>query len=129
MTQEYQDYCNANYGPDDIPAPEPACHPGTGLYIIEPSTREAGPILVGDAASNDIAEFYHSDHATVGQTYETALALATQLVSGSKPDGYRMAWLEMIVLCNTLKEENFHLRRQVERLIPSVSNGQSGGAA
>ena len=23
MSQEYRDYCNANYGPDDIPGPEP----------------------------------------------------------------------------------------------------------
>jgi hypothetical protein len=40
-------------------------------------------ILVGDEDNNDIAEFYHSDHATVSQSYETALALAKQLVAGS----------------------------------------------
>lgn len=38
-------------------------------------------ILIGDEDHNDIAEFYHSDHATVGQSYETALALAKQLVA------------------------------------------------
>lgn len=51
------------------------------LEIIEPSTREAGPILIGDADHNDIAEFYHNEHATVAQSYETALALAQKLVS------------------------------------------------
>lgn len=39
-------------------------------------------ILVGDEDNNDISEFYHSDHATVSQSYETALALAKQLVAG-----------------------------------------------
>lgn len=37
-------------------------------------------ILVCDEDHNDIAEFYHSDHATVSQSYETALTLAKQLV-------------------------------------------------
>jgi hypothetical protein len=50
------------------------------LYISEPEPRESGPILVCDADHNDIAEFYHNEHATVGQTYETALMLARQLV-------------------------------------------------
>jgi hypothetical protein len=36
-------------------------------------------ILVCDEDSNDIAEFFHSDHATVEQSYETALALAKKL--------------------------------------------------
>ena len=37
-------------------------------------------ILVCDEDTNDIAEFYHSDHATVEQSYETALMLAQMLV-------------------------------------------------
>jgi len=37
-------------------------------------------ILVCDEDHNDIAEFYHSDHATVSQSYETALMLARKLV-------------------------------------------------
>lgn len=52
------------------------------LEILEPPTRDAGPILVCDEAHNDIAEFYHNDHATVEQSYETALALARILVAG-----------------------------------------------
>lgn len=50
------------------------------LYISEPHERHAGPILVCDEAHNDIAEFFHNEHATVGQTYEVALALAQSLV-------------------------------------------------
>lgn len=49
------------------------------LYISEPSERHAGPILVCDEAHNDIAEFFHNEHATVGQSYETALAWAKKL--------------------------------------------------
>ena len=40
-------------------------------------------ILVCDENNNDIAEFYHSDHATVDQSYETALRLANILVDNS----------------------------------------------
>lgn len=40
-------------------------------------------ILVCDEDRNDIAEFYHSDHATVGQSYETALMLANALVAAA----------------------------------------------
>jgi hypothetical protein len=55
------------------------------LYISEPSERHLGPILVCDGDDhNDIAEFYHNEHATVGQSYETALGLADVLVSASK---------------------------------------------
>lgn len=50
------------------------------LKIYEPSDRHTGPILVGDEDHNDIAEFFHNEHATVGQSYETALALAQILV-------------------------------------------------
>lgn len=60
-----------------------ACQPeatGMKLEILEPSTREAGAILVCDQDHNDIAEFYHNEHATVGQSYETALMLAQKLV-------------------------------------------------
>ena len=41
-------------------------------------------ILVCDEDMNDIAEFYHNEHATVGQSYETALSLAQKLVDGSQ---------------------------------------------
>jgi hypothetical protein len=51
------------------------------LEIIEPSTHEEGSILICDERHNDIAEFYHNGHATVEQSYETALALARKLVS------------------------------------------------
>lgn len=53
------------------------------LAVSEPSTREAGPILVIDEDHNDIAEFFHNEHATVGQSYETALGLAKLLVAGA----------------------------------------------
>jgi hypothetical protein len=41
------------------------------------------PILVCDERDNDIAEFFHSDQATVSQSYEQALALAKMLVAVS----------------------------------------------
>ena len=50
------------------------------LKISELSTPGDGPILVCDEEMNDIAEFYHNEHATVGQSYETALMLARTLV-------------------------------------------------
>lgn len=53
------------------------------LYISEPEPRESGAILVCDEAHNDIAEFFHSEHATVGQSYETALMLAKALVEAN----------------------------------------------
>lgn len=53
------------------------------LEIIEPSERHSGPILVCDEAHNDIAEFFHNEHATVGQSYETALDLAQKLVAAA----------------------------------------------
>lgn len=37
-------------------------------------------ILICDENNNDIAEFYHNEHATVEQSYETALMLAKKLV-------------------------------------------------
>jgi hypothetical protein len=51
------------------------------LYISEPTTRSMGPILVCDGQHNDIAEFFHNEHATVDQSYETALMLARTLVT------------------------------------------------
>jgi hypothetical protein len=54
------------------------------LSISEPEPREAGPILVCDEELNDIAEFYHNEHATVGQSYETALKLAQTLVDAAQ---------------------------------------------
>ncbi len=55
------------------------------LEIIEPEHRETGPILICDADHNDIAEFFHSEHATVGQSYETALRHAQALVAAPAP--------------------------------------------
>jgi hypothetical protein len=46
-------------------------------------------ILIGDEDHNDIAEFFHSDHATVGQSYETALMLARLLVEAANSSGIR----------------------------------------
>lgn len=57
------------------------------LSISEPEPREAGPILVCDEAMNDIAEFFHNEHATVGQSYETALMLARALVDALSEQG------------------------------------------
>lgn len=48
------------------------------LSILEPSERHAGSIVLCDAQDNDIAEFFHADHATVPQSYEAALSLAKQ---------------------------------------------------
>lgn len=53
------------------------------LSVSEPEDRCSGPILVCDDDLNDIAEFYHSEHATVGQSYETALKLAQALVNAA----------------------------------------------
>lgn len=46
MSQEYQDYCNANYGPEDIPGPEtwedcPACD-GAGIQVYRVTVYEHG---------------------------------------------------------------------------------------
>lgn len=46
--------------------------------VHEPSEQHVGAILLADAAGNDIAEFFHCEHATVPQSYEAALALAKQ---------------------------------------------------
>jgi hypothetical protein len=51
------------------------------LEIISADRDHA--ILVCDEQHNDIAEFFHSDHATVSQSYETALALAKALVASA----------------------------------------------
>ena len=53
------------------------------LYISEPEPRDSGAILVCDDDHNDIAEFYHNEHATVGQSYEVALMLANALVAAA----------------------------------------------
>lgn len=51
------------------------------LYIIEPSTRSAGGIVVcEDGKHNDIAEFFHNEHASVDQSYEDAIAMAEAFV-------------------------------------------------
>lgn len=51
------------------------------LEIISSDRDHA--ILVCDEQHNDIAEFFHSDHATVSQSYETALMLARKLVEAA----------------------------------------------
>ena len=48
----------------------------TTLRVEEPSEPEVGAILIADAQNNDIAEFFHCEHATVPQSYEAALSLA-----------------------------------------------------
>lgn len=80
------------------------------LYISEPSERHAGPILVCDEAHNDIAEFYHNEHATVGQSYETALALAQKLVTG--------ALAQPAIMSEAERHAIAHARHQVERATP-----------
>lgn len=58
-------------------------YPHLPLRISEPEDRH-GPhssIMVFDADHNDIAEFFHLDHATVSQTYEQALSLASAFVA------------------------------------------------
>lgn len=79
-------------------------------------------ILVGDEDNNDISEFYHSDHATVSQSYETALALAKQLVAGCGDHAQRarprafLAWaVEMFGPVAKLRSER--LLRFVEEAI------------
>jgi hypothetical protein len=54
------------------------------LYIIEPTTRADGAIVVCDAEHNDVAEFFHNEHATVSQTYDKALELATDFVRSAE---------------------------------------------
>lgn len=51
------------------------------LEIVSDDREHA--ILIGDEEHNDVAEFFHSDHATVGQSYETAMTLARTLVNAS----------------------------------------------
>ena len=51
------------------------------LYVSEPEPRNSGAILVCDEDSNDIAEFFHEEHATVPTSYETALDLVLKLVN------------------------------------------------
>lgn len=57
-----------------------------GLAVVEPKTRDYGPVIVVDAGENLIAEFAHRDWAPkVAQSYETALALAHTLAGGLPP--------------------------------------------
>jgi hypothetical protein len=56
------------------------------LYIAADDREHA--ILVADEGNNDIAEFFHNEHATVGQSYETALMLARLLVSAAGAIGW-----------------------------------------
>lgn len=53
------------------------------LTVNEPTEHAADAIYVHDEDDNDIATFFHSEHATVGQSYETALRLATLLVKAN----------------------------------------------
>lgn len=57
------------------------------LMVNEPTERAADAIYVHDEDDNDIATFFHSEHATVGQSYETALRLATMLVEANNGGG------------------------------------------
>jgi hypothetical protein len=52
---------------------------------IQSADRDSA-ILVCDEDYNDIAEFYHNEHATVSQSYETALDLAQKLVASPSRD-------------------------------------------
>jgi len=73
---------------------------GMKLTISEPEERHAGPILVFDEAHNDVAEFYHSEHSTAGQSYETAYGYANRLISHDalvKALGEAIARLEDVV--------------------------------
>lgn len=54
------------------------------LFISEPAERHTGPILIHDEDHNDIAEFYHNEHATVEQTYEEALFFARLVTKNVK---------------------------------------------
>lgn len=58
-------------------------YPYLPLRIIEPYDRHdpRGSITIGDSQDNDVAEFLHSDHALVGQTYDQSLALAQAFVT------------------------------------------------
>lgn len=68
------------------------------LYISEPEPRDSGPILVCDAEHNDVAEFFHEEHATVPISYETALELARILVRDRAADIDSNAILESAAL-------------------------------
>ncbi|GJD41361.1 WYL domain-containing protein [Methylobacterium bullatum] len=57
------------------------------LRVNEPTERAADAIYIHDEDDNDIATFFHSEHATVGQSYETALRLATLLVEANNGGG------------------------------------------
>jgi hypothetical protein len=69
---------------------------------IQSSDRDSA-ILVCDEHHNDIAEFYHNEHATVSQSYETALTLARSLVA--LPDIVRE--LEILVDWLDANQSNF----------------------
>jgi len=51
------------------------------LFISEPAERHLGAILVVDEEHNDIAEFFHNEHATVDTPYDVAMQLAQALVN------------------------------------------------
>lgn len=68
------------------------------LYISEPEPRDSGPILVCDADHNDVAEFFHNEHATVPIPYEVALDLARVLVRERATDIDNNAILESAAL-------------------------------
>lgn len=67
--------------------PTPASPQGRELTVHEPSEPHVGAILLCDEANNDIAEFFHGDHATVPQSYADALALAKG--TAALPDAMR----------------------------------------
>ena len=89
------------------------------LYVSEPHERHAGPILVADEDHNDIAEFYHNEHATVGQSYETALALAKALVELSEPPSLDYDALEKNL---RVVEENRRARTMIDDEVKSSNH-------
>ena len=75
----------------------------TDLSVHEPSEPHAGAIRLADAAHNDIAEFFHCKHATVPQSYETALSLANQTAALPKAmAALRDAYTALAFACNRL---------------------------
>lgn len=81
------------------------------LYIIEPTTRAAGGIIVADDNGHeDIAEFYHNEYAMVAQSYETALASANSLVSHDALVKALRECVQDIVFCERVRDPSFNPR-------------------
>ncbi|MCK1577737.1 hypothetical protein [Bradyrhizobium sp. 174] len=107
---------------------------GMKLYISEPEPRESGAILISDDDRNDVAEFFHNEHATVGQSYETALALAQKLVTGDDAQavGMREALESALAFINTalVTDENPTMSKgAIIRIIEDTLASQPSPAA